>query len=86
MTGSQDLIHLAGFNSLRAGLPRDSEKVWMFDNEIDWVTHLESWRVRREACVSEQDSEGVYIQGRAQAIELVQVTNSGKVFIFEECL
>ena len=41
----------------------------MFDNEIDWVTHLESRLVRREAHGLEQVSEGVYIQGRAQAME-----------------
>jgi hypothetical protein len=64
---SRDWQIPAGFNRLRAGLPRHSEKVWMFDNKIDWVTHLESRCVRREACVSGQDSEGVYIQGRAQA-------------------
>jgi hypothetical protein len=31
----------AGFNGLRAGLLAQAGKVWMFDNEIDWVTHLE---------------------------------------------
>jgi hypothetical protein len=28
---------------------KNSEKVWMFDNEIDWVTHLEVRFIRREA-------------------------------------
>jgi len=28
----------------------------MFDNEIDWVTRLERWQVRREACEPELDS------------------------------
>jgi hypothetical protein len=58
----------------------------MFDNEIDWVTHLETRLVRREAHEPEQDSRGVYIQGRAQAIGLVQVTSPGKVFNYQECL
>jgi hypothetical protein len=40
----------------------------MFDNKIDWVTHLENWPVRREAHRLVQDSRGVYIQGRAQAM------------------
>jgi hypothetical protein len=30
----------------------------MFDNEIDWVTRLETWQVRREACEPD-DSERV---------------------------
>jgi len=29
-----------GFNRLRAGLFRHIEKVWMFDNEIDWVNAI----------------------------------------------
>ena len=67
MTGSQDLIHLAGFNSLRAGLLRHSKKVAMFDNKIDWVTHLKIRLVRREAHGLVFVFKGVYIQGRAQA-------------------
>ena len=31
----------------------------MFDNKIDWVTRLEWWRVRREACRPRLDSERV---------------------------
>jgi len=31
----------------------------MFDNEIDWVTRLETWQVRREACEPQLDSERV---------------------------
>jgi hypothetical protein len=31
----------------------------MFDNEIDWVTHLEIWLIRREVHKPEQVSEGV---------------------------
>ena len=65
----------AGFNSLRAGLLL-SRKVWMFDNEIDWVTHLENWLLRREARKLEQDSEGVYIQGRAQAMSYREITQA----------
>jgi hypothetical protein len=71
-------MNLAGFNSLRAGLLRQSKKVSMFDNKIDWVTHLKIRFARREAHKSVQVFKGVYIQGRAQAIELVKVTNSGK--------
>jgi hypothetical protein len=48
----------------------------MFDNEIDWVTHLESRQIRREAHTSEQDSEGVYIQGRAQAMSYREITQA----------
>jgi hypothetical protein len=40
----------------------------MFDNKIDWVTSLECCRVRREARGVANDSELVYIQGRAQAM------------------
>ena len=51
----------------------------MFDNEIDWVTRLECWCVRREAHGSANDSKHVYIQGRAQAIELLsKLSSSGK--------
>jgi len=40
----------AGFNRSRAGRPEETDwTVWMFDNEIDWVTCLESCRFRREA-------------------------------------
>jgi hypothetical protein len=54
----------------------------MFDNEIDWVTRLErccclSTAVRRMEIASAK-SKHVYIQGRAHAIGLVQVTDSGK--------
>ena len=34
---------LAGFYRLRAGRPRKQGKVWMFDNEIDWVMRI--WSV-----------------------------------------
>ena len=37
-----DLRMAAGFISLRAGLARRKSEVLMFDNEIDWVTQLES--------------------------------------------
>ena len=37
---SRDRVSPAGFNSPRAGLFATSEKVWMFDNEIDWVTYF----------------------------------------------
>jgi hypothetical protein len=30
----------AGFHRPRAGLLDNSEKVWMFDNEIDWVMRI----------------------------------------------
>jgi hypothetical protein len=54
----------------------------MFDNEIDWVTRLE--RCLPVLNCREVDENGaakskhVYIQGRAHAIGLVQVTDSGK--------
>ena len=31
------------------GFLSKKEEATMFDNEIDWVTRLEQWRVRREA-------------------------------------
>jgi hypothetical protein len=31
---------MAGFNSPRAGLSWQHKKVWMFDNEIDWVMRI----------------------------------------------
>ena len=43
-------LHLsAGFKRPRARLLCESKKVWMFDNEIDWVTYMECSLVRREA-------------------------------------
>jgi hypothetical protein len=42
----------------------------MFDNEIDWVTRLERWRVRREACEPQVILRTRLIQGRAHAIPL----------------
>ena len=45
----------AGFNRLRAG--PSHVKVWIFDNEIDWVTCSQEQFRRREA------------QGRAQDLE-----------------
>ena len=40
------------------GFLTKKEEAAMFDNEIDWVTRLERWHVRREACEL-NDSERV---------------------------
>ena len=52
------------------------EMVWMFDNEIDWVTRLEcrSAAVRRDGWRYFQTR----LNTRPSTCELVQVTNSGK--------
>jgi ribosomal protein L19 len=57
----------------------------MFDNEIDWVTHLKNPLVRREAREGVQVFKGVYIQGRAQA-EASASCLQRQVFNYEECL
>jgi hypothetical protein len=43
------------------------EGATMFDNEIDWVTRLEQWRVRREAYEPQLTPSVLKIQGRAHA-------------------
>jgi hypothetical protein len=73
----------AGFNSLRAGLSRRKREVWMFDNEIDWVTRL-GCEVRsncREADESGDAKSKRRIHTRpSTSKELQQVESSGKVF------
>ena len=49
----------------------------MFDNEIDWVTRLERWQVRREACEPAFKTPNTF-NTRPSTCELVQLTNSGK--------
>ena len=55
----------------------------MFDNKIDWVTHLETRLIRREAREPEQDSKGVYIQGRAQAMGECKLLTQAKCSIIK---
>ena len=49
----------AGFYRLRAGLPENNRKVWMFDNEIDWVMRIRCASPYQRAA---RLAEGMHVQ------------------------
>ena len=59
----------AGFYRLRAGLLDKNDKVWMFDNEIDWVIahHALVYRTGRREATGKTFVVMTRIQGRAHA-------------------